>query len=174
MFHQLTHAGLVKEFQKDDAESLDIGQIFRRTATTAERSMGGTSGAIYAIFLNAVANRLSELATASASPTVAELIKKSLQGGLEELCRYTPARVGHRTLMDALIPFVNAYAGEGSLEAAIAEARKGAEGTRKMAAALGRASYVGQDRFDEEGGIPDPGALGVVSILRGVEEVLKQ
>ncbi|UPL03744.1 hypothetical protein LCI18_014678 [Fusarium solani-melongenae] len=166
--------GLVKEFQKDDASSLDIGQIFRRTATTAERSMGGTSGAIYAIFLNAVANRLSELATASASPTVTELIKKSLQGGLEELCRYTPARVGHRTLMDALIPFVNAYAGQDSLEAAIAEARKGAEGTRKMAAALGRASYVGQDRFDEEGGIPDPGALGVVSILRGVEEVLKQ
>lgn len=135
--------------------------------------MGGTSGAIYAIFLNAVANRLSELATASKSPAVSELIKKSLQGGLEELCRYTPARVGHRTLMDALIPFVNAYA-EGSLENAIAEARKGAEGTRKMAAALGRASYVGQDRFDEEGGIPDPGALGVVSILRGVEEVLKQ
>ncbi|KAJ4174413.1 Dihydroxyacetone kinase 2 [Fusarium falciforme] len=166
--------GLVKEFQKDDAESLDIGQIFRRTATTAERSMGGTSGAIYAIFLNAVANRLSELATASKSPAVAELIKKSLQGGLEELCRYTPARVGHRTLMDALIPFVNAYADKGSLEGAIAEARKGAEGTRKMAAALGRASYVGQDRFDEEGGIPDPGALGVVSILRGVEEVLKQ
>ncbi|RSM04034.1 hypothetical protein CDV31_010224 [Fusarium ambrosium] len=165
--------GLVKEFQKDDAESLDIGQIFRRTATTAERSMGGTSGAIYAIFLNAVANRLSELATASASPAVSELIKKSLQGGLEELCRYTPARVGHRTLMDALIPFVNAYA-KGSLEGAIAEARKGAEGTRKMAAALGRASYVGQDRFDEEGGIPDPGALGVVSILRGVEDVLKQ
>ncbi|KAJ4322393.1 Dihydroxyacetone kinase 2 [Fusarium piperis] len=166
--------GLVKEFQKDDAESLDIGQIFRRTATTAERSMGGTSGAIYAIFLNAVANRLSELATASKSPAVSELIKKSLQGGLEELCRYTPARVGHRTLMDALIPFVDAYAGQGSLEGAIAEARKGAEGTRKMAAALGRASYVGQDRFDEEGGIPDPGALGVVSILRGVEEVLKQ
>ncbi|KAF4459370.1 Dihydroxyacetone kinase 2 [Fusarium albosuccineum] len=165
--------GLVKEFQKDDAESLDIGQIFRRTATTAERNMGGTSGAIYAIFLNAVANRLAELATESTAPVVSELIKKSLQSGRDELCRYTPARIGHRTLMDALIPFVDAYA-NGSLEDAIVEARKGAEGTRQMAAALGRASYVGQDRFDEEGGIPDPGALGVVSILRGIQEVLKQ
>ncbi|KAM5354456.1 hypothetical protein ACJ41O_001105 [Fusarium nematophilum] len=166
--------GLVREFQNDDAESLDIGQIFRRTATTAERSMGGTSGAIYAIFLNAVANRLGELATTSSSTlAVSELTQKALQGGLDELCRYTPARIGHRTLMDALIPFVSAYTGANSLEGAIADARRGAEGTRQMAAALGRASYVGQDRFDEEGGIPDPGALGVVSILRGVESALK-
>ncbi|KAF4976985.1 hypothetical protein FZEAL_6423 [Fusarium zealandicum] len=164
--------GLVKEFQKDEEESLDIGQIFRRTAITAERNMGGTSGAIYAIFLNAVANRLAELATESKAPAVSQLIQQSLQGGLDELCRYTPARIGHRTLMDALIPFVKAYGEGGSLEGAIVEARKGAEGTRQMTAALGRASYVGQDRFDEEGGIPDPGALGVVSILRGVEAAL--
>ncbi|KAG5752447.1 hypothetical protein H9Q72_002455 [Fusarium xylarioides] len=160
--------GLVKEFENDDAVSLDISQVFRRTATTAERSMGGTSGAIYAIFLNAVANRLLELTTSSSSLTVSEFIQQALQSGLDELCRYTPARIDHRTLMDALIPFVKNYSLSGSLKAALAEARKGAESTRQMVAALGRASYVGQDRFDEEGGIPDPGALGVVSILEGL------
>ncbi|KLP07887.1 Uncharacterized protein Y057_197 [Fusarium fujikuroi] len=160
--------GLVKEFENDDAVSLDIGQIFRRTAITAERSMGGTSGAIYAIFLNAVANRLLELTVNSSSSTVSEFIQQALQSGLDELCRYTPARIGHRTLMDALIPFVKNYSLDGSLRAALVEARKGAESTRKMVAALGRASYVGQGRFDEEGGIPDPGALGVVSILEGL------
>ncbi|KPM34506.1 Dihydroxyacetone kinase 2 [Neonectria ditissima] len=171
--------GLVKEFQKDDADPLDIGQVFRRTAMTAERSMGGTSGAIYAIFLNAVANRLAELTTPATSsparPGVAALLGPALQGGLDELCRYTPARIGHRTLMDALIPFVSAFNADGRpLGSAIADARAGAEGTRQMAAALGRASYVGQDRFDDEGGIPDPGALGVVSILRGVEAALNK
>ncbi|KAK7429350.1 Dihydroxyacetone kinase 2 [Neonectria magnoliae] len=165
--------GLVKEFQKEDGDSVDIGQVFRRTAMTAERSMGGTSGAIYAIFLNAVANRLTELSTPASTPDVSDLLRQSLQSGLDELCRYTPARIGHRTLMDALIPFVKAFHGARPLESAIADARTGAEGTRQMAAALGRASYVGQDRFDEEGGIPDPGALGVVSILRGVETALK-
>ncbi|KAF4951148.1 hypothetical protein FSARC_12994 [Fusarium sarcochroum] len=164
--------GLLKEFEKDNSDTLDIGQIFRRTATTAERSMGGTSGAIYAIFLNAVANRLSGLATESPSLTVSEFIQQALQAGLGELCRYTPARAGHRTLMDALIPFVKNFALDGSLKGALAEARKGAESTRQMAAALGRASYVGQDRFDEEGGIPDPGALGVVSILDGLSDGL--
>lgn len=167
--------GLVKEFQKDDADDLDIGQIFRRTATTAERSMGGTSGAIYAIFLNAVANSLTDLASSPDHGGASALIRTALQGGLDELCRYTPARIGHRTLMDALIPFVSAFQHAGApLHSAIADARAGAEATRKMAAALGRASYVGQDRFDDEGGIPDPGALGVVSILRGVEMALKQ
>lgn len=130
--------------------------------------MGGTSGAIYAIFLNAVANRLSELTVNSSSLRVSEFIQQALQNGLDELCRYTPARIGHRTLMDALIPFVKNYSLDSSLRAALVEARKGAESTRKMVAALGRASYVGQDRFDEEGGIPDPGALGVVSILEGL------
>ena len=134
--------------------------------------MGGTSGAIYAIFLNAVANRLYKLTADSPSLGVSELIQEALQSGLDELCRYTPARVGHRTLMDALIPFVKSYTLDGSLKGALAEARKGAENTRQMAAALGRASYVGQDRFDDEGGIPDPGALGVVSILEGLSEGL--
>ncbi|EWY85430.1 hypothetical protein FOYG_12604 [Fusarium oxysporum NRRL 32931] len=164
--------GLVKEFENDDAVSLDIGQVFRRTAATAERSMGGTSGAIYAIFLNAVANRLLQVTAESPSLTVSEFIQQALQGGLSELCRYTPARIGHRTLMDALIPFVKNYCLGGSLRAALAEARNGAESTRRMVAALGRASYVGQERFDEEGGIPDPGALGVVSILEGLRDGL--
>lgn len=134
--------------------------------------MGGTSGAIYAIFLNAVANRLLQVTAESPSLTVSEFIQQALQGGLSELCRYTPARIGHRTLMDALIPFVKNYCLGGSLRAALAEARNGAESTRRMVAALGRASYVGQERFDEEGGIPDPGALGVVSILEGLRDGL--
>ncbi|KAH7187953.1 dhal domain-containing protein [Fusarium oxysporum] len=153
--------GLVKEFQHDDVEFLDIGQIFRRTATTAERSMGGTSGAIYVIFLNAVANSLPDQALAKPSTNLSGLIRTPLQRGLDELCRYTPACIGHRTLMDALIPFVRAYASEPSLRDAVLEARKGAECTRQMTAMLGRASYVGRDRFNEEGGIPDPRALGM-------------
>lgn len=131
--------------------------------------MGGTSGAIYAIFLNAVANSLM---SETGSGDVSSWIRIALDKGLAELCRYTPARIGHRTLMDALIPFVSAYSHAATFADASVEAKKGAEGTRLMAAALGRASYVGKDRFDEEGGIPDPGALGVVSILRGLEAAL--
>lgn len=166
--------GLVKEFEQDTTGEVDIGHIFRRAATVAEKKMGGTSGGIYAIFLNAVANSLTNTAIPKTNTSPDAAISSALKQGLEELCRYTPARVGHRTLMDALIPFIQVYSEGASFVAAVDEARKGAEGTRRMAAALGRASYVGQERFDEEGGIPDPGALGIVSILRGLQSVLEE
>lgn len=130
--------------------------------------MGGTSGAIYAIFLNAVANNLVNFS--AQDKEVSSLLRSSLQAGLGELCRYTPARIGHRTLMDALIPFVETLSKTGAFDDALQEAKKGAEGTRQMEAALGRASYVGKERFEEEGGIPDPGALGIISILRGIQD----
>lgn len=123
--------------------SLDIGQVFRRTATAAEKCIGGTKGAIYAIFLNTVANNLSRAAASLAGNNVEGMIRQALQGGgLEELCRYTPARVGHRTLMDALTPMIRNFVSPKTFAEAVAEACKGAEGTRQMTAALGRTGLM--------------------------------
>ena len=136
--------------------------------------MGGTSGAIYAIFFNAVSMSLDQLAGrggANGLPLCySRVMAESLQHGLSELCRYTSARVGSRTLMDALIPAVEAlHANADDLAAAVVAARTGAESTKRMDAKLGRASYVAKEQLsaEKEGGVPDPGALGVVSILEG-------
>jgi triose/dihydroxyacetone kinase / FAD-AMP lyase (cyclizing) len=145
----------------------------RRAAIAAERGMGGTSGAIYAIFLNAAANSLGRHQTSTAAAGLSALLSGSLQDALDELCKYTLARQGHRTLMDALIPFVETL-GKDGFAAAYEQARLGAEGTKSMKAAMGRASYVGAEVFAENGGIPDPGALGVVSILKGISLALNQ
>ena len=61
-----------------------------------EVNMGGTSGALYCIFLTALAG---SLATEGTFP-------KALKGALGALLKFTRARVGDRTMMDALIPFV--------------------------------------------------------------------
>lgn len=132
--------------------------------------MGGTSGAIYAIYLNAVSAALAKAADAATQDSKTGLIAAALRSGLTELCKYTSARKGHRTLMDALIPFVEVFEESCDLVKAGAAAKKGAEGTRELKAALGRASYVGSELFEAEGGIPDPGALGLVSVVRGVCE----
>jgi dihydroxyacetone kinase len=100
------------------------------------------------------------------------LLQGARQQGLAELRRCTQMLIGNRTLMDAFMSSVEEFVCSASFSQAVAAARKGAKGTRQMAAALGRASYVGQDRFVEEGGIPDPGALRVVSISRAPEERL--
>ncbi|KAF2492526.1 Dak1-domain-containing protein [Lophium mytilinum] len=179
---------LLTEFSNPTSPTLSLPTVFHTIATVIERSMGGTSGAIYAIFLNAVSTALAKTSTstdfrktAPPSPPMSPstgpqsqlsysiIIASAFRSGLTELCKYTSARKGHRTLMDALIPFVDVFEESGDLIRAGNAAREGAEGTRSMKALLGRASYVGESAFEgEKGGIPDPGALGVVSVVDGV------
>lgn len=75
-------------------------------------------------------------------------------------------------MMDALIPFVEIFGTTLDLGAAVSAADQGAQATRTLKAVLGRASYVGDEAFNVDGGIPDPGALGVVSVLKGIEAVV--
>lgn len=161
--------------QSLDGETVDLALVFRRAAAVAESTMGGTSGAIYAIYINAVASSLEGMGKKPAAlprESIPMLMGEALKDGLEELCKFTLARQGHRTLMDALIPFLHTFGKDQDFDQAFQAAQKGCERTRNMEAALGRASYVGKDRFVENGGIPDPGALGVVSILRGIKLAL--
>ncbi|KAG0704151.1 DAK1 DegV-like protein [Suillus ampliporus] len=121
-----------------------------------EGSMGGTAGALFAIFFTAWSNALRSLSGPS-----------SLSAALNALGAHTPARPGDRTVVDALAPFCAVLSSDGaSLEDAVMAAKEGAETTQGMKARLGRASYVGGG----EGGIgvpPDPGAWGVASIVDG-------
>ncbi|KAH8646877.1 Dak1 domain-containing protein [Xylariales sp. PMI_506] len=163
---------LKEVFAKTDYETMTLDKVFHLAATASENGMGGTSGAIYAIFLNAVSSSISDILSAgdeNLNLNAPAILKRALGSALQELCRYTRAREGHRTLMDALIPFVGAFGAEGNdLKAAYECAKKGAEATGQMEAVMGRASYVSKDVLAEQGVVPDPGALGVVSVLRGI------
>lgn len=78
--------------------------------------------------------------------------------------------------MDALIPFVDALAADydasmDTLKAfgkAVERCREGGEGTVSLVAKLGRASYVG----DNGNMPPDPGAMSLVALTRGMLEGL--
>lgn len=148
-----------------ESDNVDLRQAFRLVAKTVEDSMGGTSGAIYAIFFNAVA---TALAKGSNNVSMSALLQSALEKGLAELRTYTLAGVGHRTLMDALIPFVHAFVEKNDFNAGLAAAIEGTEKTKRMEASLGRSSYVAKDQLGLDGGIPDPGAVGVVSVLKGL------
>ncbi|RVD86472.1 uncharacterized protein DFL_004746 [Arthrobotrys flagrans] len=92
------------------------------------------------------------------------ILQKSLSGALQELCTFTLARKGHRTLMDTLIPFIETFEQTGDLNKAVEEGGRGCEETKKMEAKLGRASYVSAEQVEKDGGVVDPGALGLKSI----------
>ncbi|KAI1485819.1 Dak1 domain-containing protein [Biscogniauxia mediterranea] len=137
---------------------IDVAQI----VSVVETAMDGTSGALFAIFLNSVVHALRSLGPGEAS---SQTWAAALKQGCEALSRYTPARPGDRTLVDALYPFVDVLGKTGDIKKAAEASRKAAEGTKGMKASLGRAVYVGGSGFQQ---VPDPGAWGLASFFLGL------
>ncbi|KAF1849293.1 dihydroxyacetone kinase [Cucurbitaria berberidis CBS 394.84] len=149
----------------------DLLILVNHIIQVVEVSMDGTSGAIYAIFLNALAHGLRQNSPSSPQPVTAGIWAKALDSSLKALGKYTPAQPGDRTLMDALYPFVETLAKTGSIDKAAVAAQEGAQGTKGMKASLGRTVYVGGEGFQE---VPDPGAHGLAELLLGLSDGLKK
>ncbi|CAN9185723.1 unnamed protein product [Alternaria alternata] len=149
----------------------DLLILMSHIIQVVELAMDGTSGAIYAIFLNALAHGLRQNAPSSPQPVTPAIWAKALDSSLKALGKYTPAKPGDRTLMDALYPFVETLSKTESIEKAAAAAQGGAQGTKGMKASLGRTVYVGGEGFQE---VPDPGAHGLAELLLGLSDGLKK
>lgn len=141
---------------------LDLSKI----AQVVESTMDGTSGALYAIFLNSLVYALRQ--RSSAGSANAKVWAAALKQASESLSKYTPAQPGDRTLVDALHPFVETLTSTGDLKKAAESARKGAEGTKGMKASLGRTVYIGGSGFEQ---VPDPGAWGLSEFFLGLAGV---
>ncbi|KAI8292273.1 Dihydroxyacetone kinase 1 [Colletotrichum sp. SAR11_240] len=145
----------------------DAGKLVDNIARVVEANMDGTSGALYAIFLNALAHglRTQSQQIQQEQQATSEIWAKALQSALSALGKYTPAQPGDRTVVDALAPFVSTFAASSSLKDAVEAARKGCESTKGMEASLGRSVYVGGKEWKN---CPDPGAYGLVKLLEGL------
>ncbi|ODV86184.1 hypothetical protein CANARDRAFT_27445 [[Candida] arabinofermentans NRRL YB-2248] len=125
--------------------------------------MGGTLGAILYIFLQGFTHKVETLLNEGLTdPT--EVYTKAAGYAIDNLCEYTKAREGHRTVMDVLIPFCRTYQRTLSIDSAVKVALESAESTRKLEPLLGRATYVGIKAGSKDFP-PDPGAYGVYEIL---------
>ncbi|RWM19934.1 MAG: DAK2 domain-containing protein [Mesorhizobium sp.] len=120
---------------------------------TLGTSMGGSSGVLLSIFFTAASQALG-----SGAP-----LGKALLAGLERMTFYGGARIGDRTMVDALEPALKALDASG-LEAATEAARQGAEATAAMQKAkAGRSAYIGR-QLDTA----DPGAFAVAEVFAAV------
>lgn len=129
--------------------------------------MDGTSGALYAIFLNSLISSLRQQSSSTHSTSI-QVWATALNSATHSLSHYTPARPGDRTLVDALHPFNSVLTNASDLREAAEAARKGAEGTKGMKASLGRTVYVGGDGWEQ---VPDPGAWGLSEFFLGLAGV---
>lgn len=159
--------GILESLRNNEICFEDPVYSISQIANIVEDKMGGTSGGLYSIFLTSLIKHLQDCTTLN----LCEMFASSLHNALYQgLYKYTRARVGGRTLIDALEPFVNTFNDTLNFSKAAQAAIDGSESTRKLAAKFGRASYVNEQefkQFDEEGGLPDPGAIGLATLIAG-------
>ena len=123
--------------------------LFRAISDQLATSMGGSSGVLLAILFSAAGD-----ASANGLDAI-----KALRAGLDKMMEYGGAEPGHRTLIDALLPALDALSSGASVSAAAQAARSGADSTRQMTRARsGRSAYVPESAL---AGVTDPGAEGV-------------
>lgn len=93
--------------------------------------------------------------------------------GLEELSGMSGAKVGDKTMMDALIPAsetIAAYEGSSEAELFTAAARAavaGAEATKQFTSRFGRAKSYGEKTI----GTPDAGAVSMACFFQGLARI---
>jgi dihydroxyacetone kinase len=148
-----------------------VVEVLTELEDIVESKMGGTLGGILGIFFVSLRTAVEENSSLAEIGDPVMVWLKSLSTALLYLGQYTPAKVGDRTVMDTLIPFVDAMGTTGSFEKSVAAAVKGAEATKRMKPRLGRATYVGAGGDGKELP-PDPGAWGAMVAIRGLHTAM--
>lgn len=164
--------GVLERLRTSGLDRQDLVAGVLQIAQVVEKTMDGTSGALYSIWFNALAVGLANASTSSALASPA-LWAQALEHALRVLYDYTAARRPSRTLIDPLAAFTEAFAAsQGTdLNSAIRAAAEACEETKNLVAQAGRAAYVDRAGL-QEAQVPDPGAFGVVTILEGIESSL--
>ena len=148
----------------------DLPAVFKTVATVLIRTMGGTSGPLLGtFFLRAAA------ASAGRSELAPPDVVALFQAGVDGIQQRGKAALGDKTMLDALIPAVDAMrgaleAGRGQteiLERGAAAAEAGMRATIAMQARKGRGSYLGERSVGHQ----DPGATGSYLLLKAAAEV---
>ncbi|MDG9718040.1 dihydroxyacetone kinase subunit DhaL [Streptomyces sp. DH24] len=122
-------------------------------------TVGGASGPLYGTLLRRTGKALGDAAEVSE-----EELAQALRTGVDAVMALGGAAPGDKTMIDALVPAVDAL-GE-SFAAARAAAEQGAAATTPLQARKGRASYLGERSIGHQ----DPGATSAALLVAGLSE----
>jgi len=147
-----------------------VADVFSKLGEAVRKEIGGTSGPLYAIFLLCAARALTNV---TGKPTGQEW-SAALSAGCDAISQLGGARMGDRTMLDALIPASQTFSeqlakGLSLKEAwalAVQAAEAGAKHTATLTPRLGRSSYLG----DRALGVPDPGAVAVALWMKALAQ----
>lgn len=127
---------------------------------------GGSAGPLWGTMIGGLALPLKEEATEIDTNT----FKSMLSSALEEMESISTARVGDKTMMDVLIPAVQAAKNAGDnmtdiLEKTATAAVQGAKDTEGYIAKFGRAKNYKEQTI----GTPDAGAISLMVFFQGLD-----
>ena len=152
------------------SEFSDLGQGFDAAAQSLAENSGGAIGPLLAAFFAEGGVTLSGKTEATATD-----LYQFFRDGLEAVKSVGGAKPGQKTMIDALAPAVSAMAAHtdvsltAAVSAAAVAARQGAEATRQMVAAHGRARFLGE----RSAGYQDPGATSIALIFETLDLILQ-
>jgi dihydroxyacetone kinase len=154
-----------------DVTNGGAGTVLRAAGDAFGDRAGGTSGILWGIFLGAIGVSLGDT-----DEVTAERLCQAVRHGAETMQRIGKAQPGDKTMLDALLPFVDdldSRLAEGaSLESAWTEAARtavaAAAATTSLVPKVGRARPLAERSV----GTPDAGATSMGMILTAVGSVL--
>ncbi|MGW3158257.1 dihydroxyacetone kinase subunit DhaL [Streptomyces sp. NPDC001089] len=122
-------------------------------------TVGGASGPLYGTLLRRTGKALGDAAEVSE-----EQFADALRAGVDAVMALGGAAPGDKTMIDALVPAVDALSD--SFAAAAAAAEEGAAATIPLQARKGRASYLGERSIGHQ----DPGATSSSLLIGALVE----
>ncbi|MGW6011788.1 dihydroxyacetone kinase subunit DhaL [Streptomyces sp. NPDC055210] len=135
------------------------GAVLILAGRTLISTVGGASGPLYGTLLRRTGKALGEAAEVD-EPEFAQ----ALRTGVDAVMQLGGAAPGDKTMIDALLPAVDAL-GQ-SFAAARSAAEEGAQATTPLQARKGRASYLGERSIGHQ----DPGATSSAILIAALAE----
>lgn len=165
--------GLTAATAAADACDGGAGTVLARAGAAWGDKAGGTSGMLWGLLLRTVGAALGD----ESAPT-AEGLAAGIRRGIDELSRVGKAKPGDKTMMDALIPFADAFEaglakglpGSRAADAAAGVATTAAAGTARLVPKVGRARPLAERSV----GTPDAGATSMALCVHTLGPVLAE
>ena len=152
------------EKQAEGLVQKDIGNILKSVGMTLVSKVGGSSGPLYGTAFMKAGMLIGDKAEIGIEDFLG-----GLDAGIEGIKARGKSTAGEKTMLDAMIPALDAMkekqvAGASVkeiLDAGVAAAQAGVEATKPMVATKGRASYLGERSVGHQ----DPGATSFALLL---------
>jgi phosphoenolpyruvate---glycerone phosphotransferase subunit DhaL len=158
--------GMEKAVQKlSESEPADSGAALKTVAMTLISTVGGAAGPLYGTLFLQIGSGL-----AGRDPIELGDYAAAWRNGVEGVQARGKAVLGDKTMVDAIVPAVDALQAaadlDSGLQAAVGAAEEGMLATTPLVARKGRASYLG----DRSAGHQDPGATSSYYLMKTAAE----